>query len=304
IVQYCYCSWCVTDGNYIWYLNNQPSIFFPWDQILNLVHHKKCFGIQHRNSRKVLQSYLDDAHLAKYVWKTCIQQHSFYTKNEGLMSSPSEQVTDICPPNLTPNVMPRKSSVAKLETRSQHAMQESQDSLDGLGVYYTDGRYSERIATPKSSSQLLEGSQKEPSSSKLPSPHTSTLCLSSQSTLNHLSQNFTTSLSLQHTSSSDTSLYKSQEVGGQETKSVGSVLPMYRQAPDYDTAVKLKYGIQSSSTGDMPTSHLFQSLVAGGSQTDMSNDPQQSYSQYKNYTDLSHLDNSEQNACNSTALLR
>ncbi|GFR17102.1 tyrosine-protein phosphatase non-receptor type 21, partial [Trichonephila clavata] len=46
-------------GIYIWYLNNQPSIFFPWDQILNLVHHKKCFGIQHRNSRKVLQSYLE-----------------------------------------------------------------------------------------------------------------------------------------------------------------------------------------------------------------------------------------------------
>ncbi|GFY46793.1 tyrosine-protein phosphatase non-receptor type 21 [Trichonephila inaurata madagascariensis] len=291
-------------GIYIWYLNNQPSIFFPWDQILNLVHHKKCFGIQHRNSRKVLQSYLDDAHLAKYVWKTCIQQHSFYTKNEGLMSSPSEQVTDICPPSLTPNVMPRKSSVAKLETRSQHAMQESQDSLDGLGVYYTDGRYSERIATPKSSSQLLEGSQKEPSSTKLSSPHTSTSCLSSQNTLNHLSQNFTTSISLHHTSSSDTSLYKSQEVGGQESKSAGSVLPMYRQAPDYDTAVKLKYGIQSSSTGDMPTSHLFQSLVAGGSQIDMSNDAQQSYSQYKNYTDLSHLDSSEQNASNSAVVLR
>lgn len=29
-----------------------------------------------------------------------------------------------------------------------------------------------------------------------------------------------------------------------ETKPVCSVLPVYRQAPDYDTAVKLKYGVQ------------------------------------------------------------
>ncbi|GBM39059.1 Tyrosine-protein phosphatase non-receptor type 14 [Araneus ventricosus] len=299
-------------GIYIWYLNNQPAVYFPWDQILNLVHHKRYFGIEHRNSRKVLQSQLEDAHLAKYVWKTCIQQHSFYTKNEGLMSTSPEHLPETRPPNLTPNVPPRKPSVAKVETRSQHTMQESQDSLDGLGVYYTDGRYSERIATPRSGSQLLEGSQKDLSSTNLPSPHTSNLCLSgsSQNALNQptFAQNCTSAPSLCRTSSSDTSLHRSQvsvqEGGGQDTKPIGAVLPMYRQAPDYDTAVRLKYGIQSCSTGDMSTSHLLQSLVANGSQVDMPTDQNQSYSQYKNYADLSHLDNANHNVANPNILLR
>ncbi|GIY54172.1 tyrosine-protein phosphatase non-receptor type 14 [Caerostris extrusa] len=278
-------------GINVWCLiTKELTDHYPWDQILNLVYHKRCFGIQHITSRKTIQFSLEDAHLAKYVWKTCIQQHRFYTNNEGIInSSPEHTLPDIRPPpNLTPNVPPRKSSIAKVESRSQHNMQESQDSLDG-GVYYTDGRYSERIATPKANSQLLESSQKDLPSTSIPSTHSSNLCLSVSSqnvVASHPStQNCVSVQSLCRTSSSDTSLHRSQ-------------------APDYDTAVKLKYGIHSCSTGDMSTSHLYHSLVAAGSQVDVSHDPRQSYSQYKNYTDLSHLDSAEQGVATSNILLR
>ncbi|KAG8180069.1 hypothetical protein JTE90_027851, partial [Oedothorax gibbosus] len=283
-------------GIYIWYLNSQPSIYFSWDQILNLVHQKRCFGVEHRNGKKVLQIYMEDSLSAKYLWKTCIQQHGFYTKNEGLLNTPPEQTPplELRPPSAPSSraVSRNPSTVVKVEVRPKHTMQESQDSLDGLGVYHTDGRYSERIVSAKSCNHLLEKN----SASNAPSRNTSSTCLSGSASQQHIAtihQHPSTSSGsdlseIRRKSSSDVSLHRPSPVKeppcSENSRPVCSVLPTYRQAPDYDTAIKLKYGLQSCSTGDVPNSHL------ATNNTSVQQLPQ---AQYRNYADLSHLDISE-----------
>lgn len=292
-------------GIFIKYMNEEPSLYFQWDLIINLVHHKRCFGIEHRNSSKVLQIFLEDSHLAKYVWKTCIRQHRFYTQNETL---PSYR-------NNTNIIQSSPENKEFLESRTH--IQESQESLDGLGVYHTEGNYSECIASSPSHSQMMmEGDQilesvppatidsfqqQFPASPVAPSsqaPH-----LASSQPVSHSSL-----YSSAHLSQTDISTYHQQNVCQQqfECKDHSSldircmVLPVYRQAPDYETAVRLKYGIQSHSTGDIvPSSPVMQShhTVSSVSQCDLPHAyPGQnvaqhhSYAQYKNCGDLSHLD--------------
>lgn len=334
-------------GIHIWYLNSQPSVYFPWNQILNLVHHKRCFGIEHHNSSKVLQTFLEDSHLAKYVWKTCIQQHCFYTKNEGIVSTPSAgEQSEPRPPNISVVAVNSKIISVNSEpkpSKPQYQLQESQESLDGLGVYHTDSGYSEVMppsTTYNSVTDINVKVEKSQSSSlsNLPTQSNSVLSNSTNSCnasavttmqpaySQPLSQNFVMSQGnysqLRRVSHSDASVNQGSQINMHETRNLveskpgSSVLPVYRQAPDYDTAVKLKYGVQSCSTGDMPTSHSVQPhIMPSGSQIDVSHIyneqqivPVQSYSQYKNYTDLSHLDVNELskniNVCDNSVLVR
>ena len=79
--------------------NGQKPQFFKWNEITNLVNHKKYFGIecqrfeyrwvickeqQLRNSRprRSVQFMLDEPDAAKYVWKMCVLQHTFYKMHE------------------------------------------------------------------------------------------------------------------------------------------------------------------------------------------------------------------------------
>ncbi|XP_071041990.1 tyrosine-protein phosphatase non-receptor type 21 [Parasteatoda tepidariorum] len=268
-------------GIYIWYLNNQPSIYFSWEQIINLVHHKRCFSIEHRNASKVLQIYLDDSHFAKYVWRTCIQQHGFYSRNEGVLNSPvPEQLVELKPPNIYNR---------PAENKPQSAIQDSHESLDGLGVYHTDQPFNENV-------QTMSNQQPDNTSCKVLSSHpppisarNSNSCISS--TNGDSAHSIYSQSALRRASSSDASIHRSlASIQETDTKPVSSVLPLYRQAPDYDTAVKLKYGLQSYSTGDMSASHLYQSSPTSNPVESVHPaQQQQSYSQYKNYVDLSLL---------------
>lgn len=293
-------------GIFITYMNEEPPLYFQWDHIINLVHHKRCFGIEHRSNNKVLQVFLEDSHLAKYVWKTCIRQHRFYTRNERL-------------PSYRGNTSIAQSSQNKqefLENRTH--LQESQESLDGLAVYNTEGGYSECVSPGTTYGPVIMDGERmselpcpaatdlfqQRVSPSLVAPSSQTLHLGSSQPLSHSSLYSSSG----HLSQVDISTYHQQNVSRQqfECKDNSSidircmVLPVYRQAPDYETAVRLKYGIQSHSTGDIvPSSPLIQShnTVSSVSHCDI---PQaypgqsvaqhQSYSHYKNYSDLSRLD--------------
>ena len=55
----------------------QPQ-FFKWHDITNLVNHKRLFGVECQNYQFSVQFLLDEADSAKYVWKMCVLQHTFY----------------------------------------------------------------------------------------------------------------------------------------------------------------------------------------------------------------------------------
>ena len=45
--------------------------FFKWNDITNLVNHKRYFGIEFQNYENSIQFTLDEPDSAKYVWKMC-----------------------------------------------------------------------------------------------------------------------------------------------------------------------------------------------------------------------------------------
>ena len=63
---------CVRKGN-----GQQPQ-FFKWSEITNLVNHKKYFGIECQQFEFSVQFQFDEPDAAKYVWKMCVLQHTFY----------------------------------------------------------------------------------------------------------------------------------------------------------------------------------------------------------------------------------
>ena len=46
-------------------------IFHKWNDITNLVNHKRYFGVEFQNYENGVQFILDETESAKYVWKMC-----------------------------------------------------------------------------------------------------------------------------------------------------------------------------------------------------------------------------------------
>ena len=63
---------CLRKGN-----GQQPQLF-KWNEITNLVNHKKYFGIECQQYKYSVQFQFDEPDAAKYVWKMCVLQHTFY----------------------------------------------------------------------------------------------------------------------------------------------------------------------------------------------------------------------------------
>ena len=63
---------CVRKGN------GQSPQFFKWNEITNLVNHKRYFGIECQHFEFSVQFVFDEPDAAKYVWKMCVLQHTFY----------------------------------------------------------------------------------------------------------------------------------------------------------------------------------------------------------------------------------
>ncbi|CAB4057106.1 PTPN14_21 [Lepeophtheirus salmonis] len=61
--------------------NGVSPSFFKWNDITNLVNHKRYFGIEFQNCEYPLQFIFEEAESAKYVWKMCVMQHSFYKQH-------------------------------------------------------------------------------------------------------------------------------------------------------------------------------------------------------------------------------
>eukprot|EP00096_Caligus_rogercresseyi_P004380 TRINITY_DN18610_c0_g1_i1.p1 TRINITY_DN18610_c0_g1~~TRINITY_DN18610_c0_g1_i1.p1 ORF type:complete len:1044 (+),score=421.24 TRINITY_DN18610_c0_g1_i1:203-3334(+) len=66
-----------------------PS-FFKWNDITNLVNHKRLFGIEFQNCEYPLQFMFEEAESAKYVWKMCVMQHSFYKQHSSAVDESNE----------------------------------------------------------------------------------------------------------------------------------------------------------------------------------------------------------------------
>ncbi|XP_014242727.1 tyrosine-protein phosphatase non-receptor type 21 isoform X2 [Cimex lectularius] len=69
-------------GIVIRYENNTPSKFYKWKDITNVVNHKRYFGMECQDPADSTQYQLPDVETAKYIWRMCVHQHTFFRQND------------------------------------------------------------------------------------------------------------------------------------------------------------------------------------------------------------------------------
>ena len=82
--------------------NGHAPLFFRWKEITNLVNHKKYFGIECQNYEYSVQFVFNEPDAAKYVWKMCVLQHTFFKMHQS--------ATDNCEMNITVEPAPHPPS--------------------------------------------------------------------------------------------------------------------------------------------------------------------------------------------------
>lgn len=56
--------------------------FYPWREIINVVNHKRTFNIECTESSQNVGFTLQDAETGRYIWKLCVNQHTFFMNYE------------------------------------------------------------------------------------------------------------------------------------------------------------------------------------------------------------------------------
>ena len=74
--------------------NGQFPQFFKWNDITNLVNHKRYFGVECQSYDRSAQFLLDESDSAKYVWKMCVLQHTFYKMHSRANSASNGDVSN------------------------------------------------------------------------------------------------------------------------------------------------------------------------------------------------------------------
>ncbi|XP_066904101.1 tyrosine-protein phosphatase non-receptor type 21 isoform X3 [Halyomorpha halys] len=203
-------------GIYVMYDNNnhhQPKIY-QWKDITNVINHKRHFGMELHEQADPVQFQLPDIETAKYIWRMCVHQHTFFVQNESASSSEPGNTTQAVR-NLFSQLRNDDGQVA-----SSH---EELDRVDNVPV--------ERLRAQ------------------------STSCLD----LAHSSRN--------------------------DIERLRAMLPSYRPAPDYETAIQQKYrghAVLYSSQPEIHQTNLHENVII----SDM-----RSYANaYKHFPDVARVD--------------
>ncbi|KAI5637663.1 protein-tyrosine phosphatase domain-containing protein [Phthorimaea operculella] len=157
---------CLTGVRVFTHTSDTPTAY-RWMDITNVINHKRTFSIECQKQSDSASFVLASPEDGKYVWRTCVQQHTFYMRHQSALSeTPHEEHR---PPKF-----------------QEHGLSESREELDSRDL---------------GSSVRLE---------PLTSAHRahSTSCL---------------------------------ELADQPPPRNRALLPQYRPAPDYETAIQQKY---------------------------------------------------------------
>lgn len=234
----------------------QQLMVYRWSEIVDLIHHKRCFKIVGRDSAHSAQFHLEDVSTAKYIWKMCVQQHGFFMSMHDAVAVPGgvsggdTYTRAVSGSGFGAGETFHWSSAPDAEGGGKgraNDVGESRESLDELGVYHTETRNSENYTFPGSTGDLVDPNHNgyDHHLTGCPQPVSDSVVASREHipVLNEVSRQVNSVhqsyVSLPRSSESATDLRR-------------ALLPSYRQAPDYETAVLTKYGVTSCSLNDLP----------------------------------------------------
>lgn len=299
--------------------SSDKSVTFKWSSILNLSNQKRCIVVDHEKSEAVSsrssQFQMEDSDTAKYIWRLCILQHKFYMRIRSAISRSNDLNTASDTANWRSISMPNLQSYVGYETVSA--------SGGGGGVSYVlhghhltgDPRAEYLALSSGAISELpyeVEQQQQQPDEEEIEEEDEADATLYRAIGLSaadvHRGSCGFDPMGVSSSPSGDTvdglhdhlhqwsRQQQLQQLSAEQLSSRAQLLPTYRPAPDYDTAVR-KYG---TSQGEMAAAavsdgHLAQieaSIPSSNGIVVVVENPlmAKSYSHYKNFADLSHAD--------------
>ena len=189
--------------------------FYKWNDITNLVNHKRYFGIECQNYEHSVQFILDEPDSAKYVWKMCVLQHTFYK----LHASATETMSEL---NITLEHQPNNNRFESEEqsTTNRHPINFNNHPAAKLRPAISSGSVHQAAAVVAAQDDMV--------------------LLNNATRSNLFSQTLSGARSVNDLDQLPASMGNPQ-----------STLPAYRAAPDYETAMRNKFRSQPKFITDL-----------------------------------------------------
>lgn len=202
--------------------------FYPWREIVNVVNHKRTFNIECTDSSQNVGFTLPDAESGRYIWKLCVNQHTFFMNYEQNHASQVNLSLFQNIPDMADSREDLLSSQDKLyySSNSHIALP---TSTSNLSVANNPGKWI------TSSESLLNTNPMESRTSLQTSAIDVNLPIHGSSQWNPTGSN--ASLINRAQSSSCLDLNINNNLNKERQK----LLPTYRPAPSYEAAIQQKY---------------------------------------------------------------
>ncbi|XP_033115932.1 tyrosine-protein phosphatase non-receptor type 21-like isoform X2 [Anneissia japonica] len=248
-------------GIFVKHLNGQPTVYFKWNDIVNVTHSKRLFGIEKAHSEQTIFFQMEDAENAKYVWRMCNTQHQFYrinlenqrqNRNEvsldgptrGLTKSPATSSIERRPTLVNRHHADTQNHVITKRPQKQLSTSESVNDTDGLPspsspnpeiIHFADGSKVDHINNHGNVLLIENGLSNHAHS------------------INSLNQGMQLHIS---------PMSSNLSVASNEPRTALSPLPAYRASPDYNTVLRAKQklaevGEHSQSLGNLGVGHVY-----------------------------------------------
>lgn len=218
--------------------------FYPWREIVNVVNHKRNFNIECTDPQQNVGFTLQDAETGRYIWKLCVNQHLFFMNYE---QNNASQVNLSLFQNLPDNINDSREDLLSSDDKLYYSSNSHLANSANLGVSSTNP--SKWILS--SSESLLNTNPMESRTSLQTSAVDVNLPMNSHQQLwNPTGSNASLINRAQSSSCLDLANSTVNINNNINKEKLKSLLPTYRTAPSYETAIQQKYrGSQPEDVG-------------------------------------------------------
>lgn len=210
--------------------NTNHHKFFAWHDISNVVNHKKAFNIECTDPEQSIGFTLADSETGRYVWRICVLQHTFFKNYE------QKQL-------LQNGNIPLAAQHQQLFQGVEH-LPGDRDDLAASSNLQTNWNVSDNHLATSSNFQSRNSLQTSAIDVNLSNVH---LDYANGNQGSNWAVNLANSnVSLINREQSSSCLDLSNNNLAQDRDRLKALLPQYRPAPDYETAIQQKYRASAS----------------------------------------------------------
>ena len=225
--------------------------YYRWSDISNLVNQKRNFTIELQSTSESLSFIFEKHEHAKYVWKLCVIQHTFFKRQQvmlgipdpveeegGVGTLPAPDIQSSSQGTTTTVTTEHDSGCSTLPDIHPHAGGHTAGmvypSQPGLNHLPSNAHANAVKPAGRNFLNLQQGAVHHHNLSPGVNPNIHT---TQQNLAAYEDPHFHPPKPMHHLSSPNIG-YEGMLAGGDNS------IPQYRQAPDYDTAISMKYGFQ------------------------------------------------------------